>query len=166
MRAIGSALGLVAALSAGCHGSSAGGGGGDGAAAGADAGVSAQGDAVGRAVQGAIDGGKFTTETLTDDKGAPQPMLRVDSLRLSISASCLGADKKLSCAAFDGVKAIVDKKVAPGPGSPAAHTCKAVGAANATWSDARGQSGVCVFADGSAVTDWSLVYTPKLALGT
>jgi putative hemolysin len=123
------------------------------------------GEAVGRAVQQAIDAGESTTRTLVTEKGAKKPLLRVEKLRFTISASCLGADKKLACDAFKGIKAIVGKTIPHGPGTPAAYACKVVGATNATWSDAEGnQYGMCVFPDGSVVDDWAFLYTPHIVL--
>lgn len=121
------------------------------------------GNALGTAIQAAVAAGDTTIETLTD-QGTARSMVRVTRLRVSLSASCVGPDKKVACAAFDGLQAIVGQTIPKGPGNPASHACKVVGASLATWKDATGgEVGVCVFSDGSAADEWGFIYGPQLA---
>lgn len=116
-----------------------------------------------------LDGGSVSHLTMSVGAvggGAAQPVdfLKVDDLRLTISASCLH-DGTLDCDAFEAVKRITGIKVELGPGNPSAYYCEPAGGRNVAGTSPAGEAGLCRFPDGSIVDDWSFQYTPNLALG-
>src|SRR5262249_46378769 len=126
-------------------------------------------------VQGYVDRGEYRTITLAVRYVQPVPgevpptvdekLIVIDALQLYFSASCLDASGKLSCDALGGVTRVPSQTFSIGVGNPAYYYCTPAGGTETVeGTDARGESGLCRFADGSLIDEWSLVYTPSDAL--
>jgi putative hemolysin len=109
--------------------------------------------------------GKTPTKQTVTAGGKEVVLYRWDEPRLTVSEACAPNGTLGSCQALDALRDMPTRNVNIGVGNPSSYYCPAAGGTEVPVEGPDGQDGMCRFADGSMVSDWSLVYVPQFGHG-